>query len=146
MGVRNDWCKKLFSSDNFYDKCEKFSIRTQATFWDFVDTFCSKLNVFATNSRVCRTKLTRSALESTNAGASNSESNIKIDPLRVDHITFELVELLNITNFSQHFYQLQIQLQSYLAISKVTRSTPCGRNLTFDPPSAAPGSVLSSAV
>ena len=43
---------------------------------------------------MCRTTLTRIALESTDAGASNSESNIRIGPLGVDLITFELAELL----------------------------------------------------
>jgi hypothetical protein len=48
---------------------------------------------------MCRTALIRSALESTDPGASNGGSSVRIQTLGADLITFEMAELPNNTIF-----------------------------------------------
>ena len=66
----------------------------QSVLRQFVDTVCGYFQKKCTvRSRVCRTALNQSALESTNPGASNGGSNFEIKAFGADLVDFEVTRL-----------------------------------------------------
>ena len=95
---------------------------------------------------MCRTAPNQSALESTDPGALNGESNFEIKPLGADLVSFEVAKFA--TKLEINWQKSLQKIRNYLvpAASNVTRSVHSGWISKSDPPLNAPGSGLSSAL
>ena len=95
-------------------------------------------------SRVCRTALSQSALETSDPGASNGGSKLQIRHFGAD---FEVAGWARNWNLStDEISFLGFEFLAHPATSKGTMSAPECRISMFDPPFDAPGSEVSSAV
>ena len=94
------------------------------------------------SSRMCRTTLLRSVLQSTDPSVSNGESSANSNLLEPISL---LLKWLDCRVLGKNVDR-KIGFFGNFAFLNVMRSTPSGRGLTLDPPFVTPGSVLSSAL
>ena len=95
---------------------------------------------------MCRTTLIRSALESTDPGASNGGSNVGNTTAGAGVTIFEMTRLAYNGFEIGKIVDKKIVLFGNSAVSNVVKSTLSRRPSASEPPFDAPGSVFSSAL